>query len=188
MRIRNTLALAAAIVAAAGPCLSDTLRFDSFERGDREYSVLLGSGANHRIPSATESRFKFDAVKLRYGAFTSPRTQLALEFTTGIQKEDPNNRATWATTNYRRYFMVRGSTAVGYDISFGLLRLSHGVPELGTRINFTEQMGIVLQQGTGENSAWTLEYKFSHISNAGVRLPNIGINASIISLGYSWYN
>lgn len=187
LRTGPLIALASALAAAALPCSSEPLRYDGFERGDREFSLTVGFGANHRIPDATESRFKFDTVKLRYGVFTSPRTQLAVDLASGFQRDEPNNTAVWVTTSYRRYFAVRGSTALGYDFNFGILRMNKGVPELGTRTNFTEQLGLVLQHGVTEDSAWTLEYKFSHVSNAGIKLPNVGINASMFSAGYSWY-
>ncbi|MCX6345896.1 MAG: acyloxyacyl hydrolase [Armatimonadetes bacterium] len=163
------------------------LRYDSFERGDREVSLQIGYGASHHFPSACKDSFQFDAVKLRYGVFTSPRTQLALDVSRGINQSNQENKSVWGTVSYRRYFMVRGSTALGYDLNMGMLRYEKGVKSLGTRINFTEQIGLVFQHGITENSAISLDYKFSHVSNAGVRLPNIGINTSMMSVGYSRY-
>lgn len=174
-------------IAISSVAWSRDLRFDSFQRGQREYAVLAGYGVNHRIPEAAKDRFSFDLVKVRYGVFTSPKTQLAFDLTAGNTEGQMDNSAFWATTSYRRYFIVRGSTAVGFDFNFGLIQMRKPVSELGTRTNFTEQIGFVFQHGVGPSSAITLEYKFSHISNAGIKLPNVGINASMISLGYSWY-
>ena len=185
---RTCLWIAAAVLAsAAAPCASGVLRFDSFKRGDREISILLGGGANHRIPEAAKDRFQYSVAKIRWAVFTSPRTQLALDAATGINNGGANNCAFWATGGYRRYFLMRGATAVGWEFNFGAMRLSHKVSELGTRTNFTEQLGVVFERGVSENSALTLEYRFSHISNAGIKLPNVGINTSAVSLGYSWY-
>ena len=58
---------------------------------------------------------------------------------------------------------------------------------VGTKINFTEQVGLTWQVATGTSSAFTLEYRFCHISNAGLKTPNVGMNVSALSLGYSWY-
>ena len=146
---------------------SSDLRFDSFQRGQREYAVMAGYGVNHRIPEAAKDRFSFDILKIRYAVFTSPRTQLALDLTAGNTEGKMNNSALWATTSYRRYFIIRGSTAVGFDFNFGLLRLRRHISELGTRTNFTEQIGLVLQHAVSPSTAMTLEYKFSHISNGG---------------------
>ncbi|MCL5104476.1 MAG: acyloxyacyl hydrolase [Armatimonadetes bacterium] len=187
MKLVQIAAIALAALACGSASWSQDLRFDSFQRGQREYAVLAGYGVNHRIPEAAKDRFSFDILKFRYGVFTSPRTQLAFDLTAGNTEGQMDNSAFWATTSYRRYFIVRGSTAVGFDLNFGLLRMRNPVSELGTRTNFTEQIGLVLQHGVTPSTALTLEYKFSHISNGGIRLPNVGINASMVSLGYSWY-
>ena len=185
---KTCVRIAAAVLASvAAPCASDALRFDSFKRGDKEISILLGGGANHRLPEAAKDRFQYSVAKIRCAVFTSPRTQLAFDAATGIYKGGANNCAFWATTGYRRYFLMRGSTAVSWEFNLGAMRLSHRVSELGTRTNFTEQLGIVFERGTSEDSALTIEYRFSHISNAGIKLPNIGINTSAVSMGYSWY-
>jgi len=147
----------------------------------------MGGGVNHRLPEATKDRFDYSVAKIRYAVFTSPRTQLALDAATGINRGAANNCTFWATTGYRRYFLVRGSMAVGWEFNFGAMRLSHKINELGTRTNFTEQLGIVFERGISANSALTFEYRFSHVSNAGIKLPNVGINTSAVSVGYSWY-
>lgn len=179
--------VAAVFATAAAPCVSDVLKFESFKRGDREISVLIGGGANHRIPEATKDRFQYDVAKVRYAVFTSPRTQLGLDLATGISQEGLNNCAFWGTVGYRRYFLMRGRDAFAGEFNFGLMRLSHYVSELGTRTNFTEQIGIVYQRSVSSKSAITLEYRFSHVSNGGIKLPNVGINTSAVSAGYSWY-
>jgi lipid A 3-O-deacylase len=88
-----------------------------------------------------------------------------------------------AVASSRRYFYVRKNTAIGYDIAFGAARFGDAVEGLATRLNFTEQAGIVLQRRIGANSALTLNYRFCHISNAGTQRPNVGVNASMLSLG-----
>jgi hypothetical protein len=157
-------------------------------RGRHEITLLMGYGENHKIPDATKDRFSFDTVKLRYGVFTSPRTQLAVNLGYGdLQGDSSDNSALWTTGSYRRYFLARGQTALAYDFNIGIMRFEDHISELGTRTNFTEQLGLVYQHSTGTNSAFTIEYVFSHTSNAGIKLPNLGVNASIVALGYSWF-
>jgi hypothetical protein len=55
--------------------------------------------------------------------------------------------------------------------------------ELGTEFQF------LLHAGTGlefflEKASITLNYRFFHISNAGIQRPNIGLNAHVLSLGF----
>jgi hypothetical protein len=169
------------------PLHADPLRFDSMTRGQREISLLVGYGENHKIPEATKDHFSFDTIKLRYGLFTSPRTQLAINLGYGDLDGSSDNSALWTTGSYRKYFMARGRTALAYDFNIGIMRFSDHISELGTRTNFTEQLGLVFQRSTGPCSALTIEYVFSHTSNAGIKLPNLGVNASIVALGYSWF-
>ncbi|MHB9035674.1 MAG: acyloxyacyl hydrolase [Armatimonadota bacterium] len=175
------------LCASSSPLCAQAIRFDSMERGQRDITLFLGFGANHKYPEATKDRFSLDLAKIRYGVFTSPRTQLSLSLACSDQNGEQDNSAIWSTVSYRRYFLVRGSTALGYDMSFGLMRFKEGMAELGTKTNFTEQLGLTLEYGLNPGSSLTLEYLFSHTSNGGIRLPNIGINASMVALGYSWF-
>lgn len=188
MRIQRWTILAMVLAwVTALPAQAERLRFGSIEGGQQEVGFSVGYGANHRIPEATKERFSFDTAKVRLGRFTSPRNELLLEFSWGVKDTAEGTSAVWTTGTYKHYFLVRGSTAASWDISIGLLRMSDAVSSQGTRTNFTEQLGLTAYYATGPASAISLEYKFSHISNAGIRLPNLGINTSILTLGYSWY-
>ncbi len=156
-------------------------------RGQREMTVSVGYGENHRIPASVRDRFGFDALTFRYAWFTSPRTQGALEFCAGRHVRGQENFSVSSILGYRRYFLVRGGTAVGYDLGIGLVGMEDAMDGLGTKINFTEQVGLTWQVATSMSSAFSLEYRFCHISNAGLKMPNVGMNVSALSLGYSWY-
>lgn len=187
MRKLLIIAVLISAVSSCSPLFAQNLRCDSFQRGDHEFGVLIGYGENHKIPEATKDHFEFDALKLRYGKFTSPTTQTALELSAGKQFSEQDNTAVSIVGAYRKYFIRRGNTAVGYDFAFGFTHFNEYVQELGTKTNFTEQVGITFQHATSKDSAFTMEYRFIHVSNAGIKLPNIGINSSFVTLGYSWY-
>ena len=181
-----------AVLALAGLAVSchgaqEVLRFDSLKRGQREIGLAVGYGENHRIPSAMKNRFAFDMLSFRSGRMTSPRTQIALEVGVGRHFKNADRVAVSAVFGYRRYFLVRGSMALGYDLAVGLIYMDGRVDELATKTNFTEQVGLVLQVGTGRNSAFTMSYRLCHVSNAGIKLPNIGLNASVLSVGSTYY-
>ena len=182
--------LAILLVLVLAPCSlarGERLRFDSFERGQREISIIAAYGESHRIPSLVTDRARFDQLKLRFGRFTSPRAEIAGEIAAARQNGEPENRGWSASACARYYVSIRGSTAVACDLSMGFSRFERRLTSQSTRINFTEQLGVAVQYATGPRSAITLEYKFSHNSNAGLKIPNLGINASIVSLGWSWY-
>jgi hypothetical protein len=184
--VRTSLT-ALCMIAACTPALGQRFRFDDVRRGQSEVAVFVGYGENHRIPHAVDDRYAFDTAKVRFGHYLSPRNEVIVDLAVGKQNTGQRNSAIWLTGTYRYVFVTRGSTALSVDASFGIFRLRDAVDTLGTRTNFTEQLGLSFQYATGPRSAVTLEYKFSHISNGGIRLPNIGINASMLSVGHSWY-
>ena len=187
MRRFQLAAMIVAITALCSPATCQRLRYDSMQRGQHEFSIIAGYGHNHEIPESTKDHFSFDILKARYGWFTSPRTELYTDLSVGNINRDDGNYALSASMNYRRFFAVRGSTALSYDLSFGFTHFSDGMSSLGTKTNFTEQLGLTYFYATGHSSALSLGYTFSHTSNAGIKLPNLGINASLISIGQTWY-
>ena len=168
-------------------CLCQRLQYDSFERGQHEFSLLAAYGENYRIPEAMKDQFSFGIVGVRYGWFTSPRTELFTDLSVGSLKDEHDNHDLLSSINYRRFFAVRGPTALSYDMSFGLTHFDDTIPTQGTKTNFCEQLGVTYFYATGRSSALSLGYTFSHTSNAGIKLPNLGINATIVSIGQSWY-
>lgn len=187
--MKKFFTLACIIIAAlfCSPLIAQSLRYDSFIKGQHELSIVAGYGENHRFPAATKDHFAFDLLNFRYAKFTSPTTQAAIEFCAGKQYLGQNNYSASLVTSYRKYFIRRGNTGVGYDLSIGLIHFNEHVQEQGTKTNFTEQAGITFQYATSMDSAFTMGYKFCHVSNAGIELPNIGINSSVVYVGYSWY-
>ncbi len=179
--------LAALLFLPSEHALSQRLRFDEIEAGQKEIAIFVGYGENHRIPHATKELFSFDTAKIRFGRFVSPKNEVALDISAGKLDASQINSAVWVTMTFRQLFLVRGSTAISWDASFGIMYLQKRVSSLGTKTNFTEQLGLTLQYATGPTTAISIEYKFYHASNGGIKLPNIGINASVASAGYSWY-
>lgn len=66
------------------------------------------------------------------------------------------------------------------------MHLSNKVHGQATKNNFCEQLGLGMAYNTGVNNAIRLEYTIYHASNGGVEKPNNGINAALLTIGYSW--
>ncbi len=58
--------------------------------------------------------------------------------------------------------------------------------ELGSFFEFTLQAGAGIEFFKKEKGSFSLNYRFFHISNAGFKKPNIGLNAHLFTLGYSY--
>ena len=180
--------LAAAALAASQSACAEKMRFDTLERGRTELTVTAGLGENHRIPDSVKDIFSFGVLKARYGWFKSPRTAAGVEFSYEEPDTDNNNKAATCVLTFRRYFMIRGSTALAWDVGIGLTQFSRKISMSGTRTNFTEIAGLTMERAIGPASAVTVEYRFSHTSNANLATPNVGINASMLGAGISWYH
>lgn len=165
---------------------TDALRYDTIERGRRTFTVMAGYGENHRIPSTAKQTFSFDVIKARYGWFTSPRSQYAVDLAYEKTGEEAENHALTGIYSYRRYLVMRGRTALALDVGLGGSWFSRKIPMLGTKINFTEIVGLTLERSIAPDKALTVEYRFSHTSNANTATPNIGVNASNIGVGLTW--
>lgn len=159
----------------------------TFSKAEHEKSLLFSYGTNHRIPETILSRFQFGEMKFRYANITSQRNQTGYELRLMQDKGDVSIKTVAATINYRHYFLMRGNTAVSWDLGIGGMTMNDKFPGQATATNFIEQAGLTFQYGVGGDRALTFEYRYSHASNAGLQPPNRGINMSGFSFGYSWY-
>ncbi len=172
----------------ANPCTAERLRFDSLDKTRQEFGIYAGYGQKQGIFGPLGEPFNLDAVRVRYGKVLSPRKAIGIEL--GISEHELHGEDIFTVSTlaaYRRNFLVRGNTALGWNLGIGLAYFTDHVPEQGKRLNFTEQLGLTLQYATGEQSAFTVDYRFCHTSNAGLKKPNIGINTTLVSVGYTWY-
>jgi len=73
--------------------------------------------------------------------------------------------------------------------SGGFLYFSQRVPNIvGTRFNFTADLGGGVDIRLKENRALTLGYKYYHISNAGRGIQNAGIDNNLFYVGYTFFS
>ncbi len=61
------------------------------------------------------------------------------------------------------------------------------VPEESSRFNFVLTAGFGLSWFITPQTSLNVGYRFHHISNAGTRYPNLGLNASLPFGGFSFY-
>ena len=56
--------------------------------------------------------------------------------------------------------------------------------EIDRRFNFLIQGSIGLRGAVTDTQAWTFEARYSHVSNAGTELPNLGLNCLVFLAGW----
>lgn len=57
----------------------------------------------------------------------------------------------------------------------------------GTRFNFRVSYGLGCQYFITQGTALNLEARFEHVSNAGIREPNLGVNSGFLLAGMNFY-
>jgi hypothetical protein len=73
---------------------------------------------------------------------------------------------------------------LGFGLGFGWTDLDEVLPELSRRFNFRIEGSFGARFPAGESSAWTLEARYQHTSNAGTSYPNQGLNAIVGMVGW----
>ena len=64
--------------------------------------------------------------------------------------------------------------------------LNERASELGGHVQFLSQGGIGIQRRMSAGKSMVLEYRYFHMSNAGLTKPNHGFNGSMLSIGMRW--
>ncbi len=83
-------------------------------------------------------------------------------------------------------FFFGGARAQPYaslGAGFGWTDLT-GLDEIDRRFNYLLQGSVGMRSRLPDGSAWTLEARMSHISNAGTVLPNLGLNTLVFLGGW----
>jgi lipid A 3-O-deacylase len=74
-----------------------------------------------------------------------------------------------------------------FELGAGMLFTTDDVPEKTFPFNFTPQAGFGFHIPTATRQAFTLTFKYMHISNGGLDRPNPGINSLQVLVGYQWF-
>ena len=69
----------------------------------------------------------------------------------------------------------------------GTLVTDRTVPARSSEFNFTPQGGFGIYLFRRHSSAFAVGVRYHHISNAGIRRPNPGINSMYLYSGFSWW-
>lgn len=64
--------------------------------------------------------------------------------------------------------------------------LNERAPEVGGHVQFFNQGGVGIERRLTRGRFFVAEYRYFHISNAGLTQPNHGFNGSLVSIGMRW--
>jgi len=82
----------------------------------------------------------------------------------------------------------RGNFMPFLNLGAGMMHttLTTRVPEVSGKLQFMPQAGVGIQHFFSPQHALVIEYRYFHMSNAGITPPNHGFNGSMVSIGFRW--
>jgi len=87
-----------------------------------------------------------------------------------------------------RYNFAAGHRLVPFvDFGGGVAATDIRNGDLSTTFEFNLQAGAGTHWFVRDNMALTLQYRFIHLSNAGIEYPNLGVNTSTLLAGVTWW-
>ncbi len=175
-------------VLAVASCL---VAQDRPEEGGHELQVWTGGGPS--VPGGTKDTSIWNAG-VRYGwiltaphgpGFLSGRFEYAVDAVPAFVVFQPANTAYGAGVDplgLKWIFATRGSVAPYLELTGGTLFTNHEVPAGTIGVNFTSSAALGVH--FLREHAWSLEVRYMHISNAGLTVPNPGINTVQVRVGF----
>jgi len=161
------------------------------EEGGSEIQVYTGGG--HSVPGGTAETSVWN-VGARYGRIlTKPIGPGFLkgrfEYIVGIipayvifQKYNTAYGAGFDPLGLKWNFATRGRIAPYLELGGGVLFTNHDVPTGTNDVNFTPAAALGAHFLGGKYN-WSAEIRYAHISNAGLSVPNPGINTVQVRIG-----
>lgn len=100
----------------------------------------------------------------------------------------PGGRLTGYVLLFRLDGKPWGRTIPFLDMGAGVLNttLNSRAPELSGSTQFNPQAGLGIQYFLRPQRALVVEYRYLHMSNNNLQPPNLGFNASMLTLGFRW--
>ena len=86
----------------------------------------------------------------------------------------------------RHYFLRERAWTPYYTLAGGMAWTSLDVPEVDRLWNFQVVWGAGIKRITRRGPGLMLEFRNHHISNAGTRGENLGVNAAMVVAGIHW--
>jgi lipid A 3-O-deacylase len=186
----------AILVLLSASALAQGLPSESLEQGAWELGIWTAGG--HSVPGGTADTGVWDAG-VRVGKV------LTAEHGSGLLRGNLEYAVDFIPA-YLFVFPRRTSYAGGFDpfivkwnftsskkiapyleLGGGVLVSLDDVPPGTNNVNFMPQASFGVQIFTREKRAISVAAKYVHISNAGLAMPNPGINTVQVSVGYHWF-
>ncbi len=116
----------------------------------------------------------------------SPLLKLSVEPFFNIVTAPERNTETGVNFLFKYIFGPGNKFRAYLKAGIGLVYITQETRDQVDGFNFLPQAGAGLNVPLKENTALTLEYRFRHLSNAGLKRPNAGIDADMFLVGVKY--
>jgi hypothetical protein len=155
-------------------------------RGLREREFSVGYGFKLNVDLLDErTGVSFLTIIPRFGKFQTARREILLEFPFTVFTQPDTRFAVGATAMLRQHFRRRGKWVPFAEAGSGFVFTNLRIPELSGSFQFSPQIGLGIRYSRSATSSLTIAARWYHLSNAGLRKPNIGLNTGLVTVGYS---
>ena len=164
-------------------------------RGRFTFGMQVGYAVEDAIPrNISHINLLIFQPSIGFIAWDSPRSRLPLSRFEIVQEGilgnavHPGGRITGTALLFRLEGKPHGRVVPYFDFGAGALNttLDNRVPELTGHTQFTPQGGPGIQYFFHPQRAFVIQYRYMHMSNADLQLPNHGFNANMITVGFRW--
>ncbi len=175
------------------------------ERAANEYGVWGGGSFSSPTLIGTTERVRLGLVAFRYARVFARGENLALKYTLDAVPVASMSFPVFETTaggvrEVRKTITGAGLSPVGFQLNFrrrervqpfaqasgGFLYFGERVPTAsGAQFNFTGDFGGGVQWKTGARRAWTVGYRYHHVSNGYRADVNPGFDSNLFYVGFS---
>jgi len=181
------------LVLAAALLLSSSFLLAQARPEDGGHELQVWTGGGHSVPGGTSDTSVWN-LGLRYGwiltrpygpGFLKGRFEYAVDVVPAFVVFQPGNTAYGAgfnPLNLKWDLATRGRIAPFLELSGGTLFSNHNVPNGTNTVNFTPGAAIGAHI-LGDTYNWSVELLYLHISNAGLAVPNPGLNTVQVRVG-----
>ncbi len=145
-----------------------------------------GEGSHDLAVASANLGWVFSDVMCKNAWFRG-NWELVGELFSGAQFS-PNDKAIGGLTGLIRYNFATGSRWVPFiEGGAGPCGTGIGKPDLSTTFEFNDQAGVGVHYFFRDNKTLTLQYRFIHLSNAGIEEPNHGLDTQLFLAGMNWF-
>ena len=175
------------------------------ERAANEYGAWGGGSFSSPTLIGSTERVRLGLVAFRYARVLARGDNLALKYTLDAvplaSMSFPSFEATaGGVRGVRKTITGAGLSPVGFQLNFrrrervqpfaqasgGFLYFGEPVPDArGAQFNFTGDFGGGVQWKTGPRRAWTVGYRYHHVSNGYRADVNPGFDSNLFYVGFS---